>query len=297
MRLVKPFDVDDTVLTSTSVVNDYPDWTAGTYTLGQRRVEDNKVYEVVADPSTTDQPSVGVTANPPTWILIGWSNQYRMFRDGSDSKSTSTDNITVDLVFSDIVNTIGLLGLLGNTVSLTVTDSVEGVVYSQTIDLIDAGAGDWWEWHFLPYESKTTTVFSEIPPYNNATYELVLSGLAPTDPVECGRVVAGVETGIGAMRYDTSVGVIEYSTKERDGFGNLTLVPRRTVRRVDYDLIMETNQVSYIQRELTSISAQPTLFIGDDSTDWSIVFGVYRDFDISVSSPSISYASLQVEGF
>jgi len=66
MRIVTPYIVNAGQLTTTNVVNEVADWSAGTYNLGAQAVEGNKVYQVVADPSTTAQPSVGAVADPPT---------------------------------------------------------------------------------------------------------------------------------------------------------------------------------------------------------------------------------------
>ena len=297
MRIVTPFNVDAGQLTTTNVVNEFATWSAGTFNLGDQVVEANNVYKVVADPSTTDQPTVGAAASPATWVLMGWSNQYRMFRDGRDSYSSRDESIDVTLNFAQIVTTVGALGLQGVSATLTVVDSVEGTVYDETISLVDIGVGDWWEYFFLPYQFQDTAIFDGLPPYVGADINLSIDAASETDQARAGRVITGFEQPLGVTNYGVSVSILDYSTKERDGFGNLILVPRRTVRLVDYDVKVETAQVDFVVRALERIAATPTLFIGDALYSSSVTFGVYRDFTQGITTPSISDLTIQVEGF
>jgi len=297
MRIVTPFAVDTGQLTTTNVVNEFSDWSAGTFDLGDQVVEANNVYKVVADPSTTDRPTVGALASPATWVRLGPSNQYRMFRDGRDSYSSRDESIDVTLNFAEIITTVGAIGLQGVSATLTVVDSVEGTVYDETISLVDIGAGDWWEYFFSPYEFNDTAIFDGLPPYAGADINLSIDAASETDQARAGRVIAGFEQPLGVTNYGVSVSILDYSTKERDGFGNLTLVPRRTVRLVDYDVKVETAQVDFVVRALERIAATPTLFIGDSSFSSSVTFGIYRDFSQGITAPSISDLTIQVEGF
>jgi len=297
MRIVTPFNVDAAQLTTTNVVNEVADWSAGTYDLGDQAVDDNQVYKVVADPSTTDRPSVGAVASPATWVLMGWSNQYRMFRDGRDSYSSRDESIDVTLNFDQVVTTVAALGLQGVSATLTVVDSVDGTVYDETIDLVDIGVNNLWEYFFLPYDFKDTAIFDGIPPYQGADINLSIDAATASDQARAGRVLVGIERSLGVTNYGVSVSILDYSTKERDGFGNLMLVPRRTVRLVDYDVKVPTEQVDFVVRTLERVSSTPTLFIGDSKFSSSVTFGIYRDFSQGITSPSISDLAIQVEGF
>jgi len=297
MRIVTPFNVDTAQLTTTNVVNEVADWSAGTYNLGEQAVDANQVYKVVADPSTTDRPTVGAASNPPTWVRLGWSNQYRMFRDGRDSYSSRDESIDVTLNFDQIVTTVAALGLQGVSATLTVVDSVDGTVYDETIDLVDIGVNNLWEYFFLPYDFNDTAIFDGIPPYQGADINLSIAAATAIDEARAGRVLVGIERSLGVTNYGVSVSILDYSTKERDGFGNLTLVPRRTVRLVDYDVKVDTEKVDFVVRTLERIPSTPTLFIGDSSFSSSVTFGIYRDFSQGITSTSISDLAIQVEGF
>ena len=294
MKITIPQEVTPAILTATNVVNMEPTWTAGSYTIGQRRVFNNEVYEALT--TTTAQPDVGAVADPPTWVRVGWSNQYRMFRDGQDSRSTRAGDIDVTLTYPETINTVGVLGLVGAAAQLTVTDPIDGVVYDQTFDLIDIGVQDWWEFFFLPYDNISAVVFDGIPPYPGAAVRLVVSG-EPADTIEVGRVVAGLSREIGVTLYGTDVQIQDYSIKERDGFGNLRLLPRRVIKTVNYDVHVPTEQVDFVVNRLMRLAAKPTLYVGDPDKPVTITFGVFADVSQGITTPSISDLTLQVEEF
>lgn len=295
MRIVVPVQITDANLDSTNVVNSVADWTAGTYNIGDQAVEGHEVYEVVADPSTTDQPTVGAVANPPTWARRGWDNEYRMFRDGRDTPSTRAGGIDTSITLDDTITTFAALGLAGSEASLTVTDPIEGVVYDETKSLADIGVMDWWEFFFLPYVQISSAVFSGIPPYLGATYEFSVSTTSPSDVAEVGRVVMGIEREIGANLLGTSVTILNYGVQERNVFGDLTLVRRRTIRLVDHDISVPTAQVDFVIKQLEEVASEPTLFIGSEMYSSTVSFGIFRDATQGIDTPNCSISRLTMQ--
>lgn len=294
MRIVTPVIIGDAELTSTTATNEYADWAAGTFNTGDRVVNDRVVWEALAD-AVTSEPS---TLVPTDWLRVGFSNRWRMFTEGRDSVTTDVGLLEVELLPLKVVSTVGLLGITGASASVVMTDGTEGVVYDKTVSLVDIGVADHWSWHFLAYEFDETAIFQGLPPYQNATTTISVDGGVITDPVGCGRVVIGPEIDIGATQYGTSVEVLDYSTKERDPFGNLTLIPRRTITLVDFDVTIESARVDFTLRQLRKIAALPALFIGDVETYRSaIVFGIYRSAVQGIDTPSVSDLTLQVEEF
>ena len=296
MRIVMPSEITTDVLQSTTVANVETDWESGTYNLGDRAVYEDEVYEVVADPSTSDQPDQGAVADPPTWVRLGWSNQWRMFRDGADSKTTAEGEIDVTLQWPELISTMAVLGLRGQEITVTMTDSVEGVVFDETRSVVDIGVSDWWEFFFLPYDNIDAAVF-ELPPYPGATIRVLLETENISDPVTVGRIVAGAGRDLGATLYGTDIQLQDYSIKERDGFGNLILRPRRTLKYVNYNVHVSTERTSFVVSQLSRLGAVPTLYIGDSQKPSTVVYGVFSDVSQGISTPSLSDLTLQVEEF
>jgi hypothetical protein len=295
MRIVSPYDVTPAELVSTSVVNEYANWASGTYNTGDRAIYDNRVHEAVA--TTTDRPDVGALSDPPTWVYVGWSNQYRMFRDGIDSRSTSVGDIDITLEFSGIVGTVALLGVSGVSARLVAETVADGVIYDKTIQLINIGVQDWWEYYFLEYGASEDAIFDDVTPFTGVTLSLTIAAASASTETSIGRVLAGLSKYIGVALYGTSISFQDYSIKERDGFGNLILVKRRTIKEVKYDVHVNTSGVSDIVRVLKTVAAVPTLYIGEDSMPSTIVFGVYTDVSQGITTPSVSELTITVEEF
>lgn len=295
MKIARPLEP---TIVSTNVVNTYSDLpSAGPYNLDDIYVYENKVYQVVADPSTNDLPDAGIIASPPTWALLGWSNQYRMFKDGSDSVSTKTEEIDVVLNYDSSVSIMAIFGIVAESIQLTVTDPVAGEVYNQTIDLADIGVQDWWEYYFLDYEVDGAAIFEGIPPYPDSDYHLEVFGASPSSVVEVGRVVAGTERELGVSLFGTSITLKDYSIKERDGFGTLTLVERRKISIVDYDVHVDTENVDATVRFLKELLSTPCLVIGEADYTSTVVYGLIADVQQGITTPSVSDLTLRVEEF
>ena len=296
MNIVIPEPITDAVVTANDLVNIESDWVAGTYSLGDRAVYGRKVYEVVADPDTADRPDLGAVADPPTWVELGYSNRWRMFTEGTDSVSTAEGEINATLEFNKIINTVAVLGVQGASVTLTMTDPIEGLVYDQTIELIDIGVGDWWEYFFLPYDSNDAVVFHP-PPYMEGVIDVTVTATGIDDPVEAGRIVAGISRELGVTLYGSSVDLQEYSIKDRDGFGNLTLVQRRTIKSVNYDVLVDTVKADLVIKQLSRLSGVPALYIGDPAITSTVTFGVFSDVSQGINDINTSELTLRVEEF
>jgi hypothetical protein len=142
MRVISPLDITPTELVATDVADtDYVVWTAGSYPAGTERQYDLIAYRALT--TTSARPDIGAAADPPTWLRLGYINRWKMFRDGSDSKTIQVDQIEVDLQFTSLVNSVALFGLGGTQATVTMTDSVEGEVYTETQDIVDIGVTNW----------------------------------------------------------------------------------------------------------------------------------------------------------
>ena len=296
MQIIRPVPVTEGRLTASDVpVNDYPEWTAGTYAAGDQVVVGIEAYEAIAE--TSEEPTAGVAATPATWLRLGYVNRWRMFRDGRDSKTRQDGGIATTVTPGQVVNGLALLGLEGLSVTVTMTDPVEGVVYQRTESITDIGVGNWYDWYFAPYGVNEDHVFTDLPPYAGAAVDVAITTSAPTDATAIGRYVMGMVRDLGITLYGTSVRTQDFSDRERDGFGNLTIVNRRQIKLCDYRVAVETPRVDAVKSELDKIASQETVFIGSEQFGSTVIFGFYRDFDITISNYGVSDATLEVEGY
>ena len=296
MKIIRPTPVTDGRLTASDVpIDDYPAWAAGEYSAGDSVVVGIEAFEALE--TTSDEPVAGASKAPPSWLRLGYVNKWRMFRDGRDSKTRKDGGIATTVTPGQVVNGLALLGLEGLSATVTMTDPVEGIVYQRTEQITDISVNNWYDWYFLPYGFREDFVFTDMPPYSGAEISVVVNTSNPADTSAVGRYVIGMVRDLGLTLYGTSVRTQDFSVRERDGFGNLTIVKRRQIRLVDYRVDVQTQLVDSVKRELDQIANDETVFIGSDSLGSTIIFGFYRDFDITISNYALSAATLEVEGY
>lgn len=294
MKIVTPQTVTTGTLTATNVTITETLWTAGTYALGVQRYVGTNLYEVIIA-TTSAEPTVGVAADPPSWRLVGSINRWKMFDDVISSQTTRTGTIAVTITPGQVVNAVAFFNVSANTVNVTVTDPVEGIVYNTTQTLQDNTLiVDWWAYFFEPIFAKQDAVFTNLPSYRNATITATLD--AGAGVAACGAMVIGRQATLGLANFGSGVSIQDYSRKETDAFGNIQIEERAFAKRADYDVTIDSNRVATVQQLLAAIRATPTVYIGEDNRPETVVYGFFRQFDIVIATPTISDCSIQVEG-
>lgn len=295
MIIIQPVPVTAAMLTASNVPEtDAPTWTAGTYTLGQQRVYDHHVYEVIVS-STTDRPDIGAALTTPSWLDLGATNRFKMFDQIISTQTVYAAEIDVDILPGAIINAAAFFGLSGNSITLTMTDPTDGVVFTETRSLQDNTIIiDWYTYFFEEISFLPDMVFLGLPAYGTATLTAYIDGGAGDAKV--GEVVIGKQRTIGVTNFGTSVSIIDYSVKSTDDFGNTVITTRAYSKRADYDVTVETAAVAAVQKALADIRTTPTVFIGDEDRPETVVYGFYKQFNIVLSTPSISDCSIEVEG-
>ena len=295
MIIVPPIEVTPANLTASNVSITETAWTAGTYSTGDQRYVGTDLYEVVAMPSTTDEPTAGAAANPPTWILVGKINRYRMFDFAIGQATTRASSIEVTIDPGQVANAVALFELSGaDTVQVEVTDPVEGLVYDETVTLADyTGINNFYSYFFEPYAVAREASFFDLPNYTDATITITIAG---SGDVSVGEVVIGRQRNLGTTLINTSIGIEDFSRKERDEFGVFRIVERRFSKLGNFDVFLENGQVNGALRTLADFRATPTLYVGNVLQPETQILGFYRDFSVLRSGPITSEMSLEIEG-
>lgn len=302
MIVVKPIPVTDTSLLAAQI--NEPDlatgeveWTAGTYTTGEQRIKSSthRVYEVVADPSTSDEPEEGLLKDPPSWIDVGATNRWRMF-DNKVSSQTTGANIDVFIENQPIITSVSGFNISGtDTVKVQLTTGTGLLVYEKEIIMQDDSVvGGWWDYFFEPIVAQTRFIITDLPMYPNTRLIVRTYG----DAVAFGELIIGRGQNIGTTQHGTGWQGLDFSVKERNQFGEYTVVAGLTADLLDYDIKLEKTKFGYVKGILKSLTGIPTVWIGNpnDINDGTAVFGYYRDAQINFTSPSLIDMTVQVEG-
>lgn len=300
MMLVRPVAVTDATLTSTTIAE--PDtgeveWTAGTYNTGDERISSttHRIYRVVADPSTTTDPTT--EAGAVDWEDIGPTNAWAMFDNVNDTQSTASTNITVVLTPGVIVNSLSGFNVTGaSSINVTMNDPTDGEVYNRDIEMVDNSEVDnWYDFFFSPVINITRFILLDLPVYPDGILTIDIDG---TSSIGVGTLLYGNQTDLGVTLYGTSWQLLDFSIKERNEFGNFVITERRTADLLDYDVIIAKTRFNYLKNVLRDVTTTPTVWIGDetDVNDGTAVFGYYRDVQVNISGPEVIDITIQVEG-
>ena len=304
MRVLIPLTVKDSNLISTTIPeNDYPVWSSVTsYVAGDLVISTvtHRIYEAI-QASTNIDPTTDFS-DPPYWLDIGATNRWKAFDQKISDPVTVPDGVNLieyELgAFGIPTNSVTLFGLKGRLTTVVATDATEGEIYSETISLIDnALVNDWFTYFFEPARVKSEAIFEGIPPYANATYTVSVVDDTLSEPV-LGQIVLGQEYTLGETNYGTSVSIEDFSRKERDAFGNAIIVERPFAKLIDFDFVVNTNEVRRTAILLEQVRATPAVYYAGPDTEkyGTTVYGFYRSFSINLSGPAISNVTLEVEG-
>jgi hypothetical protein len=292
MKIIVPRAFDPAKITTTNLPLSETVWAAGTVAVGARRyvLPSYDLYEAVA--ATADNPVTGAAKEVATWVKVGKVNRFAAFDTILGNPSTGT-GIAISLApDGSVTNGLALFGVTGTTATVTVADPTDGTIYSRVLSLSDeSGVFDWGSYFFSPVIRQTDYALTDLPLYGSATVTLTLTGAGTVGEMVLGQVAEIGDTGFGS-----EVNILDFSRKDRDVFGNAILIRRAYADRVTYDGTIQTSRVAFARRLLASVRAVPTVYIGSVAHPETVVFGFFRDFTITLSGPSVSDCTLEVEG-
>jgi hypothetical protein len=296
MKIIRPVDVDDSVFQSSDVPEaDYAAWAGGTTYADEDRVivttGYHKIYESQQAANTGNDPT---TDDGTWWVEVSSTNRWKMFNAIVQEQTVQASEINTVLQSSTVVNSVALINLDATTVQITVTDSVEGLVYDETYTMTSySGIQDWYAYFFEPIIRDTQLAVTDLPPYANADIGVTISS---SGDAKCGALVIGQFAVLGLSQHGVSLSIVDYSTKTTDAAGNVTIIDGAYSDKMEVDVVLDTAQIGQVKRTLTSLRTNPSVWVAQDNESDLVIYGYYREFDIILSNPTISVCSLQIEG-
>jgi hypothetical protein len=296
MKIIRPVTIDDAVFQSSDVPeNDYPAWAGGTtYAAADRVIVTtgyHNIYESVQSGNTGNDPT---TDDGTWWTLISSTNRWKMFNAVVQEQTVQATQINTVLQSTSVVNSLALINVEGTTVVITMTDAVEGVVYNETFNLTSySGIQDWYAYFFEPIVRKNQLALTDLPPYANASISVTVNAGADA---KVGALVIGQFADLGLSQHGASLSIVDYSTKNTDAQGRITITDGPYADKMEVDVVLDTSQIGQANTTLSSLRTTPAVWIAEDNNDDLVIYGYYREFDIILSNPTISRISLEIEG-
>lgn len=174
----------------------------------------------------------------------------------------------------------------------------EVVITSDTYYMNTRNVYDWWTYFTTQFIPKKSLVLSNLPSgYFNLKIAITFTG---STGMSVGVCAVGNSTLIGRLQHGAELDILNFSTMERDTFGNAVLVPRKEVSTLSANLFVDKSIFESVQLIKSDLDARPAIWIGIDDPDdpyyHSLIFlGIYRDFNFQLDNPIGPTASLEVE--
>lgn len=296
MKVVLPAAITGSNLVDTNVTETQAIWdSATTYAIG------DEVRVIQSDGSSLAYEALVETTGeipadtPASWLETGPTNLWAMFDGKYGTRTEQEGSIDVTIAFTGRVPALALLNLSGTSVDVVVTDANDVEVYNETFPLVSTdGINNWYDWFFGEIESSDSLFVSDLPNVYNPTIRVTVHFEEGTAAV--GWFIAGTLYEIGKTERDLKLGLIDYSVKETDDFGNFRVVERPFSRTVTAKVWIEKARVDPVYKLLSDYRATPLLWIPTEAYGSSIIPGFYRDFDIAISYPTLSICNIEIEG-
>lgn len=296
LAIIQPITITPAMVDSSNVPEDpNTEWDNGaTYNEGDRvKVTTlHKVYESLIDGNTGQDPATTIGV---AWVEVGLTNKWKAFDLSHSSQTTQADEISYTLSIGRAVSSVAVLNADSlHKLTLTLNDPIFGIVYEREVDVIPIQPeSSWYSWFFGERTEVKQITLRDLPAYPAAALTVALEG---GTELAVGVILVGQERDTGAMVLSgASAGIVDYSRKEADEFGDVILVERAYAKRASLPLFLDNESIDGFYELLADIRAKPCLFIAGGRRMLSI-FGFIKEFDILINYANHSNASLELEG-
>lgn len=289
-------DIHSSGLVYTNATDARPTWSsATTYAIGQVIRYNNTVYESLQNTNLNKQPDT----NPTWWLSLGADNISAAFDGKVGSKTITTDKLRMIIYPGTVVDAIGYLETNASIVNTSAIDSEKTVVYYNSTGVTETSIQNWYDYFFVnPLSDPATQVVHQGIPALDPNLVIGVELINP-GTVELGSFLTGQSTTIGKTQYGLKAGIVDYSKKQADEFGNISIIERPYSKRMSGDVYVSNYDLNKVQRFLYNVRATPVLWMASDNPDLaevSYVYGFYKDFSTTISYPDVSMCSLEIEG-
>lgn len=292
MIVIPPIILNSTNITSTAPTSMDPAvWNSGsTYYQGntvQVAGTVNKIYECIAVSVTAGySPEVDVTKATPKWVEIGGTNKYAMFDGLRDTATVTTTGtgITVIATLSTVADSVSILRIRNITQVVIKGYSTypTTVVYNKTYNTTNL----------------VNLIVTDLPTSSNLTVEVIFTGTAP---ISIGTLVIGKYIYLGTLQQGAECISLNFSSIDRDTFGNPYMIKRRSVPKLQLKIFTEANNISNLLYYKSIIEAVSVVWVGLESQTTSkyynalIMQGFFKEFSFEIDNPIGPMINLEIE--
>lgn len=229
------------------------------------------------------------------WQALGNTNRYKASDQSPESQMVQYGVLTEVItpgVIADVLTFINVAGVASIRVQ-----SSSG--YDETVELLQRSTPNYYAWAFEPFVYRSDVVFRNLEPNPANVITITVTPLTGGEAAVGCRIL-GRSKNIGKARFNTSVGIVDYSIKADDGFGNTIVTDLGYSKRMRAPILLDSAGVNVVEAELlrtfAAYRATPVVWVMSPDRDITIVYGYYRDFDLVIPGPTHTTYQLSVEG-
>ena len=223
------------------------------------------------------------------WVKRGqyWENKYRMFQESPDlvtqgTASSGISSFSVVCTARETFRGFAFFRLVATSITITGTGGSQELTLLTGEDQIPGGDIDTRTAGVLDFdiaagEDFTVTFTHDMSKRTNITAR------EPLVAAECGYMAVGTFTNLGLALYGTTMGIHDFSRKERDAFGRAIIAQREYTYVVTYKIAVDTTMIYPIVRFLAGLRATLSVF-GHENAPSTLTVGYIKDFAIPIES-------------
>lgn len=308
MKVIPPLTIDDVIFLAASSTGSEPAAdeiaynSVSNYPLGAVVISataHRKYESLQANNSGHALPVLPETEND-WWLDVGPTNRWAMFDLFRNTTTLQVSPLQVFLEPGKRINSVALLGIDADEYRVLVYDGPGGSIIYNTdyVDLSTRVVVDWYAYFFDEFSFKNSVILTDLPPNVNAILQIEF--LRTDGYCSCAGVAIGSYVDLGKTQYNAESDVLNFSTVERDIFGNSNLVQRRSLPKTVQTVIAPKSYLENIRAIRTMLNAVPAVWFGIDDTDHEffealLICGYYRKFSISLARPEQVISTLELE--
>lgn len=321
MFFCEPIPLTKDNVTATNIPVSLPAWATNTlYPIGALVSKDGRSFQSVLEEAVSykkDCPKIfnvnqNPTLDPPPHVPYGAEDtntcEYRqagmawwteidpgvtyveaMFNHNLLSQAPVDGNLTITISPGGLYDTVAIFGVRGETATLTADETYFHDLYLWDREI----AVDFYDYGPEVVHSDHVVWLLDAPVSGAFTVEVAaLSGRSAI-----GNLLVGRRSTFGMTLYNSTVGIVNYSKKDRDVFGNMQLIPRWYQDKVTFLVQAETARAGLVKQLLTQYRNTPCLYVGHDNPErYELqILGLIQDVGMPIMSSPYSLLELTVE--
>ena len=297
MIVIPPITITPAMLLSSSIPE--PDasvgevvWVSGTTYAALAKVvvvAQHKVYQRVIAGAGTTSPELDTT----NWVEVGPTNKWAMFDTFRNTASTFTTSTTISIQPNQRINAIAVMGAHIPDISVTITVGAD-TVYTYSADMVSRDVADYYDYFFADFAFQQSLLLLDIPPVRTGIINITAS------EGSISSVVLGTQEYLGYTQQGHTNDALNFSLVDRDLYGNVSLVQRRSIPKTTQTLIVPKEAVPNVLRIREQLKASPAVWSGLTNSNEGyfnalLILGIYTNISLTLDYPEYATCTIDLE--